>query len=341
MCHIFVNFACSIKRFQMDIIRFFKNWTLAIAIALGAAVYFIFAYTPILYGIGATISPTLNTILPITLFLVLFVTFCKVDYRKLKPVKWHFWSIVVQLLFVILLLLPVLVFHFSTPFSILFQGLIACAIGPGASAAAVVTQKLGGKLEEMTTFTFISNFVAAFTIPLCFPLIGQGVHIVFMDTFSKILYDVCVVLLMPILFAYVVKHYFHRFHRWIIGIKDLSYYLWALSLVIVSGTTVKNIVHAETTPLFLELMGFASLLLCIILFAVGRTVGRHFNSTIEFGQAQGQKNTVFAIWVAYSYLNPIASIGPGCYVLWQNIINSVEIWAYRKKDLALADNSTD
>ena len=341
MCHIFVNFACSIKRFQMDIIRFFKNWTLAIAIALGAAVYFIFAYTPILYGIGATISPTLNTILPITLFLVLFVTFCKVDYRKLKPVKWHFWSIVVQLLFVILLLLPVLVFHFSTPFSILFQGLIACAIGPGASAAAVVTQKLGGKLEEMTTFTFISNFVAAFTIPLCFPLIGQGVHIAFMDTFSKILYDVCVVLLMPILFAYVVKHYFHRFHRWIIGIKDLSYYLWALSLVIVSGTTVKNIVHAETTPLFLELMGFASLLLCIILFAVGRTVGRHFNSTIEFGQAQGQKNTVFAIWVAYSYLNPIASIGPGCYVLWQNIINSVEIWAYRKKDLALADNSTD
>lgn len=341
MCHIFVNFACSIKRFQMDIIRFFKNWTLAIAIALGAAVYFIFANIPILYGIGAAISPTLNAILPITLFLVLFVTFCKVDYRKLKPVKWHFWSIVVQLLFVILLLLPVLVFHFSTPFSILFQGLIACAIGPGASAAAVVTQKLGGKLEEMTTFTFISNFVAAFTIPLCFPLIGQGVHIAFMDTFSKILYDVCVVLLMPILFAYVVKHYFHRFHRWIIGIKDLSYYLWALSLVIVSGTTVKNIVHAETTPLFLELMGFASLLLCIILFAVGRTVGRHFNSTIEFGQAQGQKNTVFAIWVAYSYLNPIASIGPGCYVLWQNIINSVEIWAYRKKDLALADNSTD
>lgn len=341
MCHIFVNFACSIKRFQMDIIRFFKNWTLAIAIALGAAVYFIFANIPILYGIGAAISPTLNAILPITLFLVLFVTFCKVDYRKLKPVKWHFWSIVVQLLFVILLLLPVLVFHFSTPFSILFQGLIACAIGPGASAAAVVTQKLGGKLEEMTTFTFISNFVAAFTIPLCFPLIGQGVHIAFMDTFSKILYDVCVVLLMPILFAYVVKHHFHRFHRWIIGVKDLSYYLWALSLVFVSGTTVKNIVHAETTPLFLELMGFASLLLCIILFAVGRTVGRHFNSTIEFGQAQGQKNTVFAIWVAYSYLNPIASIGPGCYVLWQNIINSVEIWAYRKKDLALADNSTD
>ena len=341
MCHIFVNFACSIKRFQMDIIRFFKNWTLAIAIALGSVIYFIFANTPILCEMGEAFLPILNFMLPFTLFLVLFVTFCKVDYRKLKPVKWHFWSIVVQLLFVILLLLPVLVFHFSTPFSILFQGLIACAIGPGASAAAVVTQKLGGKLEEMTTFTFISNFVAAFTIPLCFPLIGHGVHVDFIDTFSKILYDVCVVLLMPILFAYVVKHYFHRFHRWIIGIKDLSYYLWALSLVIVSGTTVKNIVHAETTPLFLELMGFASLLLCIILFAVGRTVGRHFNSTIEFGQAQGQKNTVFAIWVAYSYLNPIASIGPGCYVLWQNIINSVEIWAYRKKDLALADNSTD
>jgi len=31
------------------------------------------------------------------------------------------------------------------------------------------------------------------------------------------------------------------------------------------------------------------------------------------------------------YLNPVASVGAGCYVLWQNIINSLELWEYRKK----------
>ena len=31
------------------------------------------------------------------------------------------------------------------------------------------------------------------------------------------------------------------------------------------------------------------------------------------------------------YLNPVASVGAGCYVLWQNIINSLELWEYRRK----------
>ena len=44
-----------------------------------------------------------------------------------------------------------------------------------------------------------------------------------------------------------------------------------------------------------------------------------------------QKNTGMAIWVAYMYLNPVASIGAGCYVLWQNIINSYEIWEQREQ----------
>ena len=65
-------------------------------------------------------------------------------------------------------------------------------------------------------------------------------------------------------------------------------------------------------------------------FAVGRFVGHYFCRTIEAGQALGQKNTAFAIWMAYTYLNPLSSVGPGCYILWQNIINSIEIWQNRK-----------
>jgi BASS family bile acid:Na+ symporter len=38
--------------------------------------------------------------------------------------------------------------------------------------------------------------------------------------------------------------------------------------------------------------------------------------------------------MAYTYLNPLSSVGTGCYILWQNIINSIEIWQKRKTEKA-------
>ena len=73
-----------------------------------------------------------------------------------------------------------------------------------------------------------------------------------------------------------------------------------------------------------------SLVLCFVLFAIGRVVGSHLGEEVNSGQASFQKNTALSIWVAYTYLTPMASVGAGCYVLWQNIINSIELWQYRK-----------
>ncbi len=180
--------------------------------------------------------------------------------------------------------------------------------------------------------SFLSNIITAIMIPVCFPLIDNSVDNTFMTAFLKILHEVCIVLIVPMLLAYIVKHHFKRFHRWVISVKDLSYYMWGCSLMIVTGTTVKNIVHANTTLTFLFTIAFMGLILCIIQFAVGRFIGHYFDTTIESGQALGQKNTAFAIWIAYTYLNPLSSVGPGCYILWQNIINSIEIWMYGKRN---------
>ena len=200
-----------------------------------------------------------------------------------------------------------------------------------AAAAPVVTAKLGGKLEQMTTYTFISNFITALLIPVCFPLIDKAANVSFLTAFLTILHGVCMVLVLPMLLAYIVKHGMKRLHRWIVGVNDLSYCMWAGSLLIVSGTTAKNIAHADTTLTFLLIIALLGLVLCVIQFAVGRFIGHYFGATTESGQALGQKNTAFAIWIAYTYLNPLSSIGPGCYILWQNIINSVEIWLCRRR----------
>jgi len=227
----------------------------------------------------------------------------------------------------------ILIFNLHGDGLIVAESVITCIIGPCAAAAAVVTAKLGGSLEEMTTYVFLSNFLTALLIPVCFPLIEKSTDITFVAAFLKIMYEVCMVLLLPMLLAYIVKHGFKRLHRRITGVKDLSYYLWGASLMIVTGTTVRNIVHAGTTLTLLLIIAGAGLATCLIQFAVGRMIGSRFHSTINAGQALGQKNTAFAIWIAYSYLNPLSSVGPGCYILWQNIINSIEIWDCRRKGL--------
>ena len=317
----------------MNIIRIIKDWTLPMAMTAGAVVYLIFAFTPALDEASRFFAPIMETILPVFMFLILFVTFCKVDFKKLLPVAWHLWVGVFQVLFIGILMAVILMSlhrEGTTEIRLLLEAILMCVISPCATAAAVVTQKLGGSLEQMTTYTFLSNFTTVLLVPFCFPLIEPTVHMEFWPAFLKILHEVFIVLIVPMFFAYIVKHYMKRLHAKIIAVRDLSYYLWACSLLIVTGTTVKNIVHAEAAIWLLLAIAFSGMVVCVVQFAVGRYIGHFFDHTQEAGQALGQKNTAFAIWLSSAYLNPLSSVGPGCYILWQNIINSVEIWQKRK-----------
>lgn len=67
----------------MNIIRFLKDWTLPVAIALGATVYLLFYYVPQLDGLGNRLGPVIDVIFPVTVFLTLLATFCKVDFLSL------------------------------------------------------------------------------------------------------------------------------------------------------------------------------------------------------------------------------------------------------------------
>lgn len=315
----------------MDVIRFLKDWTLPVSMGIGAVTYLVFNYVPQLDAAAIFFAPIMEAILPLFMFLVLFVTFCKVDFHKMRPVWWHLWVSIFNLLFVGIVMAVILGMRLQDDKLILFEALLMCIISPCATAAAVVTQKLGGNLEQMTTFTFLSNFLTVLLVPVCFPMIEKGADISFVAAFSKILYQVVILLVVPMGLAYIVKHFMKGLHSRIIAVKDLSFYLWGCSLMIVTGTTVKNIIHAEASVVLLSVIALLGLVLCIIQFAVGRFIGHYFGRAQEAGQALGQKNTAFAIWLGITYLNPLSSVGPGCYILWQNIINSFEIWQERKK----------
>lgn len=316
----------------MDVIRFLKDWTLPVSMGIGAIAYLVFAFVPQLDAAGRFFSPVMEAILPLFMFLVLFVTFCKVDFHKMRLVWWHLWVSLFNLLFVGIVMVIILFPPFTSySYLIVMEALLMCIISPCATTAAVVTQKLGGSLEQTTTYTFLSNFITVLLVPVCFPMIEKGADISFLSAFTKILYQVVILLVVPMLLAYVVKHYMRRLHARIVAVRDLSFYLWGCSLMIVTGTTVKNIVHAEASVWLLSAIAVLALVLCVVQFAVGRFVGHFSGRAQEGGQALGQKNTAFAIWLGITYLNPLSSVGPGCYILWQNIINSVEIWQKRRE----------
>ena len=43
------------------------------------------------------------------------------------------------------------------------------------------------------------------------------------------------------------------------------------------------------------------------------------------GQSLGQKNTVFAIWMGYTFMEPIVSVAGGFYSIWHNLYNSWQL----------------
>ena len=282
-------------------LRFLKEWTLPVAIALGTLCYLLFYYVPALDAAGKWFGPVFDVIFPFFVFLTLLVTFCKVDFHQMRPHRWHLWVLVAQIVLVAANVGIIFFVGDNMEQKILWEGVLTCVIGPSASAAPVVTGKLGGNISTMTTFTLISSFASALMIPAVFPLLEHEAHITFLQAFFIILEKVAMVLILPLVF-----------------------YFWGVSLSITTGITVKNIVHSNASLSLLLMIALLSLIMCFIQFGIGRAIGTRFGEKINSGQALFQKNTALSIWVAYMYLNPVASVGAGCYVLWQNIINSAQ-----------------
>jgi BASS family bile acid:Na+ symporter len=319
-----------------NLIRFLKDWTLPVSITVGTVCYLTFYYAPQLDSLGTQLAPVFDVIFPLFVFLTLFVTFCKVDFHQMRPHRWHTGIFVAQLLLVAINIAVILWFANSeqptaNSQKLLWEAMLTCIIGPAASASPVVTGKLGGNISTMTTYVLISSLTSALLIPLVFPMLEQAVKVPFLEAFLIILEKVSVVLLLPLVLGWIMQHYVKGLCARIVAQPNLSFYCWAISLSITTGITVKNIMHSEATLTLLLMIAFATFLLCWVQFFIGRGIGRRLGEEVNAGQALFQKNTALSIWVAYMYLHPVASIGAGCYVLWQNIINSIELWQYRKK----------
>jgi BASS family bile acid:Na+ symporter len=104
-----------------------------------------------------------------------------------------------------------------------------------------------------------------------------------------------------------------------------AFYLWSISLVVATAQITKSLIEDSTDFRTDILLAVISLILCCLQFFLGKTLGGKQNDRIAGGQSLGQKNTILAIWLAQTYLNPMSAVGAGAYILWQNIINSWQL----------------
>ncbi len=269
----------------------------------------------------------LSLAIPYLLSTMLFITYCRVSWSDVRLTRFHYILLTIQYAG------SALVYLSLRPFNeILAQAAMICVLTGTATSAPVVTGLLGGSIPVTAAYTIISNLSVAFIGPLFLSLVGRsGETVSFVASFWHIFRSVMPILIVPFVLALLVHKVSPKVHRKIQSAQIVSFYIWAVALTVVIGNITRFVrLRADSNYGLVALIAIAALVICLLQFYFGRRIGRRFDRTVAGGQSLGQKNTVLAIWLTQTYLNPLATLGPGAYVLWQNLVNSWQIWKSKK-----------
>lgn len=324
--------------------KFFDSNALWLSMLIGALGYKLFL----------PLAPTL----PWLIFFMLFFTFCKVNPLDLRLHKWHWAVLAAQLFFAFTSYLALL--HWTGD-KILAQGILMCFIMPTATAAPIIAGKMGGSIQNLTTFTLLSNFATAIIVPATFPLINPAANMTFFPAFLLILSRVAPLLLGPFFSAWLLRlaYKWKTRKEFVLPVKIavVPFYLWVASIVVLTSVVTETVIanfHSQISNILILLV--SSFFACLLQFGLGKLIGWYLPapskgkdyqdvlinpaaapttmagvSSITAGQAFGQKNTSLGVWMANTYLDPLASLGAAAYIIWQNIFNSVQLMVVAHK----------
>lgn len=259
---------------------------------------------------------------PYLIFAMLFITYCKLSIKDIKPGKFEVWLLVIQMALSAAVYFAMLVLGHTVA-----EGVFICVFVPTATAAPVITAMLGGNISRVATYSLACNLFVAAVGPVVLAAVGDKADYTFGQSFLLILSQVAPLLIMPLITALALRYVFPKLHKRVSEHQQLSFYIWAISLFIIVGGCVSFAINTWTPEKTMTMVWLAlgALGVCLLQFYIGRKFGMRFGDTVSGGQSLMQKNTVLAVWLALAYMNPIASIGPAAYIAWQNIVNSYQL----------------
>ena len=259
---------------------------------------------------------TQGLLTPTFIFAMLFLTFCRVDARKIRFSWMHLWLILFQIVGSV-----AVYFALAGWDAVIAQGAMVCILTPVAMAAVVIGGMLGANVETMAAYSLMCNFLIALVAPFMLHEFGNGEC-----NMAQILQRVAPLLIAPFVMGQVCRFSAPKVAGWVARHSQISFYIWLLSLVVIIGRTTCFLLDYEADRGVEIALAVVALGICLLQFKLGRMIGRRYGDAAAGGQSLGQKNTVLAVWLSQAFLDPISCVAPTAYIVWQNLVNSYQIY---------------
>lgn len=260
---------------------------------------------------------------PTFIFLMLFFTYCRVDARKIRLSWMHLWLLLWQMVGSV-----AIYFALAWYDVVVAQGAMVCILTPVAMAAVVIGGMLGANVETMAAYSLLCNLVIALFAPILLHEFGNGECDIW-----QILQRVAPLLIAPFVVGQLCRYGAPRVADWVERHSLISFYIWLASLIVIIGRTTCFLLDYEADRGVEIVLAVAALAICLLQFKVGRVIGRRYGDAAAGGQSLGQKNTVLAVWLSQAFLDPISCVAPTAYIVWQNLVNSYQIYRAGRKSL--------
>jgi len=273
-----------------------------------------------------------TVLVPFLIFSILLLTFTAVDLRKLRMTALDWWLMMFQI--VVSAACYTLVKLLSGN-DIIAEGVLVGVLCPVASSVAVISCLLGANRETVITYTIVGNLMVALVAPIAFTLVGEHPELGFGQSLLLMFGKIGSTLALPFFIALALQLWWPKANAAVGKLNIAGFYLWALALLFTLGQTIDFIfLHGEGNWSSIVWLAALASLFCFVQFGFGRWLGKRYGKHIGVtdnemraiiiggGQLIGQKNTGFGIWMANTFLNPLAAVFLAFYSVYQNVWNA-------------------
>ncbi len=255
------------------------------------------------------------------IMIMLFFSFLDVNFKKDSIKKSHFLIIMINIILPILLFIVIKLFDKNVA-----DAVYITIAAPTAIAVPVVISLLKKNIEYSIISLVLTNFIVASILPFTIPyLLKVSADLSIID----IMIPVATVFLIPFTLAKILRKYFYNLSNTLGRYKDYTFYLLICNVYLASSKASNYISNEMTASIsILFYIGIVIFAVCILQFGIGYLIGEE-NYKLEASQSLGQKNNGFTIWVALTFISPIAALGPVFYIVFQNIYISWQLYRYK------------
>lgn len=249
------------------------------------------------------------------LMAMLFFPFLSVSSPKDGKIYWHVFAQFAAMAVLSLTVYWMLVEWDQQLATIAFL----LAFTPTATAAPVVIRLLRKNVEYVVSAVVITNLFVALLLPFALSIINPGeMNFVL----AGMLLSTLMVVFLPLALAQLFKFYFRGLANKLALMNQFPFLIWMAVLYLATSKASAYLFGHATSSTLLGEIALVSLVLCGFNFLLGYYLGGK-QYAVEASQSLGQKNTLFMAWVALEYVSPYAALGPVCYLVFQNLYNSI------------------